>query len=113
SRIINVPARGIGEATVDKVAALAAGQKISLWAALARAAEDEALLGAGPRRKVSAFVEMMTRLRAEIASLTPGAAAEKVLEVSGYRDALAAEASMEAEGRTENLLELVDQMREY
>jgi DNA helicase-2/ATP-dependent DNA helicase PcrA len=113
SRIVNVPARGIGEATVDKVAALAAGQKISLWAALGRAAEDEGLLGAGPRRKVSAFVQMMIRLRAEIASLTPAAAAEKVLEVSGYRDALAAEASMEAEGRTENLLELVDQMREY
>jgi DNA helicase-2/ATP-dependent DNA helicase PcrA len=38
---------------------------------------------------------------------------EKVLEDSGYRDALAAEASLEAEGRMENLLELVAQMREY
>ena len=36
-----------------------------------------------------------------------------MLEDSGYRDALAAEASLEAEGRIENLLELVGQMREY
>ena len=36
-----------------------------------------------------------------------------MLEDSGYRDALAAEASLEAEGRIENLLELVAQMREY
>jgi DNA helicase-2/ATP-dependent DNA helicase PcrA len=112
-RIINVPARGIGDATVDKVAAVAAGRGVSLSAALALAAADEALLGAGPRRKVAAFCEMMTRLRTEIAALSPAAAAELVLELSGYRDALAAEASMESEGRIENLLELVAQMREY
>ena len=47
------------------------------------------------------------------AALGPAALAEKVLEDSGYRDALAAEASLEAEGRMENLLELVAQMREY
>jgi DNA helicase-2/ATP-dependent DNA helicase PcrA len=112
-RIVNVPARGIGEATVDKVAALAAGRGISLSAALQAAAADDAVLGAGPRRKVAAFCEMMTGLRAEVAALPPAAAAERVLEVSGYRDALAAENSPEAEGRIENLLELVAQMREY
>ena len=67
----------------------------------------------GPRKKVAAFVELMRRLRAEGAGLGPASLAEKVLEESGYRDALAGEATLEAEGRIENLLELVAQMREY
>ena len=56
---------------------------------------------------------MMRKLRAEGAGLGPASLAEKVLEESGYRDALAGEATLEAEGRIENLLELVAQMREY
>ena len=55
----------------------------------------------------------MAKLRSEGAALGPASLAEKILEESGYRDALAGEATMEAEGRIENLLELVAQMREY
>jgi DNA helicase-2/ATP-dependent DNA helicase PcrA len=112
-RIVNVPARGIGAATVDRIGDLIYERKISAWQALALAATDEEILGAGPRKKVAAFVELMNRLRAEGADLPPAALAEKVLELTGYRDALAAESTMEAEGRLENLLELVAQMREY
>ena len=45
----------------------------------------------------------MTELRASM-DLPPAELAEKVLEVSGYRDALAADTSIESEGRLENLL---------
>src|SRR6185312_2883396 len=112
-RIVNVPARGIGASTVDKIGDLIYERKISAWAALELVSTDEQLLGAGPRKKVAAFVEMMRKLRAEGAGLGPASLAEKVLEESGYRDALAGEATLEAEGRSENLLELVAQMREY
>ena len=70
-------------------------------------------LGNGPRKKLAAFVELMNQLREAAPTLGVAGLAEKVLEDSGYRDALAAEASLEAEGRMENLLELVAQMREY
>jgi DNA helicase-2/ATP-dependent DNA helicase PcrA len=128
-RIINTPPRGIGDATVERVAALAAARGLSMTRALELAASDsipdepllrnateparEEILGAGPRKKVAAFCELMRSLRKAGETLTPAALAEKVLEDSGYRDALAAEASIEAEGRLENLLELVGQMREY
>jgi DNA helicase-2/ATP-dependent DNA helicase PcrA len=115
-RIINVPARGIGAATVDKIGDIIFERKIPAWEALQLVAQDEsgeAILGAGPRKKVAAFVALMTKLRSEGAALGPASLAEKILEESGYRDALASEATMEAEGRMENLLELVAQMREY
>src|SRR5439155_1305955 len=69
-RIINTPARGIGDATVERVAALAAAQGVSLTRALELAAGENAdlpllqnqparppeeILGSGPRRKVAAF----------------------------------------------------------
>jgi DNA helicase-2/ATP-dependent DNA helicase PcrA len=112
-RIVNVPARGIGASTVDRIGALINERKISAWSALELAAEDATLLGTGPKKKVAAFVELMSRLRIEGAGLGVAALAEKVLEETGYRDALAAEATLEAEGRIENLLELIGQMREY
>jgi DNA helicase-2/ATP-dependent DNA helicase PcrA len=112
-RIINVPTRGIGDATVERVAALAHERQISFSAALQDAAAEPETLGAGPRKRVAAFVELMQGLRAEADALGPAALAERVMEASGYRDALAAESSLESEGRLENLLELIAQMREY
>ena len=112
-RIINVPARGIGASTVDKIGELIFERKISAWQALELVGTDEEILSTGPRKKVAAFVELMRRLRAEGATLGPASLAEKIFEESGYRDALAGEATLEAEGRIENLLEFVAQMREY
>jgi DNA helicase-2/ATP-dependent DNA helicase PcrA len=112
-RIINVPARGIGDATVEKVAGAAYERQLPFWTILEEAADSPDLLGAAPRKRVAAFVEMMRALRAESLGLGPAELAERVLEASGYRDALAAESSIESEGRIENLLELVAQMREY
>jgi DNA helicase-2/ATP-dependent DNA helicase PcrA len=111
-RIINVPARGIGNTTVDRLIAVTNDQQVSLSAALAIAAEDPAILGQAARRKVGEFHALLARLRGSLA-LPPAELAEKVLEESGYRDFLAADPSMESEGRLENLLELIGQMREY
>ena len=113
ARIINVPARGIGNTTVDRLSALAHDRGIGLYAALEIAAVEHDVLGQGPRHKVAAFADLLKSLRAARDTLPPADLAEKVLEDSGYRDQLAAENTVEAEGRLENLMELVAQMREY
>jgi DNA helicase-2/ATP-dependent DNA helicase PcrA len=113
ARIINVPARGIGNSTVDRLSALARDRGVGLHAALEIAAVDADVLGQGPRHKVAAFCELLQSLRAARDVLPPADLAEKVLEDSGYRDQLAAENTVEAEGRLENLMEMIAQMREY
>jgi len=111
-RIINTPARGIGHTTVDRLLALANERGTTVAQAIAIAADDPAALGPAARRKIAEFAALLGRLR-EALHLPPAELAEKVLEESGYRDVLAADPSIEAEGRLENLLELVGQMREY
>jgi DNA helicase-2/ATP-dependent DNA helicase PcrA len=111
-RIINTPARGIGHTTIERLLSLATREGTSVHAALALAAQNPALLGQAARRKIAEFAELLAGLRASLA-LPPAELAEKVLEESGYRDLLANDPSLEAEGRLENLLELVGQMREY
>jgi DNA helicase-2/ATP-dependent DNA helicase PcrA len=111
-RIINTPARGIGNTTIDRLAALSNERGVSVHEALSVAVEDPSILGQAARRKVAEFIELLAKLREGLA-LPPAELAEKVLEESGYRDVLAADPSVEAEGRLENLLELVGQMREY
>ncbi len=117
ARIVNVPARGIGATSVERLMLLAHERQMPLWSAFIAAARDESssepVLGVGPRRKLAVFMDLMLDLRARAAELGPADLADAVLEKSGYRDALAAENTLEAEGRMENLLELVGQMRDY
>ena len=85
------------------------GRRCELWRPPTRA-----LLGAGPAQEGGGLRRAHARSCAPRAPASgPPSLAEKVLEESGYRDALAGEATLEAEGRIENLLELVAQMREY
>jgi DNA helicase-2/ATP-dependent DNA helicase PcrA len=103
-RAIGTPARGIGAATLARLDEVAAREARPL---LAIAADPPPDVRGKPRRTLEEFARMMARLGAERRHLTPPAFLDLVLAASGYRDALAREASPEAEGRLENLEELV------
>jgi DNA helicase-2/ATP-dependent DNA helicase PcrA len=111
-RIVNVPARGIGQTTVDRWTTWATVNDLTLSESLSRVDEIEDL-GASAKKKLVAFRELLAGLRAAAPSLEPSALLERVLEESGYLAALEKEDSAEADARFENLRELVSSLNDY
>jgi DNA helicase-2/ATP-dependent DNA helicase PcrA len=110
-RIANRPRRGIGDSSIARLVTFADAQGIWLWHALARA--DEAGVGAAPLRNVRTLSMLLQSLSAQAQELSVPDLVERVLEQSGYLAALEAERTIEAQGRMENLQELVGVAREY
>jgi len=111
-RIINVPPRGIGHATVDKVSELAARQGTIFVEAL-RSAAQGGLLASGPRGKIAAFVDLLDHFRSLADTLSLAELVARVIEESGYAVRLREERSEEAQDRLANLQELVSAMEEF
>jgi len=111
TRIANRPRRGIGDTTLARLATFADAQGIGLGEALARA--DEAGCGTAAVKAVERFRALTESLAAAAASTRVPDLLERVLEESGYRAALEAERTVEAQGRLENLAELVGVAQEY
>jgi len=110
-RIANRPRRGIGDSSIARLVTFADAQGIWLWHALARA--DEAGVGAAPLKHVRTLNTLLQSLSAQAQELSVPDLVERVLEQSGYLGALEAERTIEAQGRMENLQELVGVAREY
>jgi DNA helicase-2/ATP-dependent DNA helicase PcrA len=110
-RIVNQPRRGIGQSSIDKLAAYAAASGISLADAIERV--EVAGLGSAASARVAEFRELMHELRSAAGELGVAALLERILEITGYRAMLEAERSIEAQGRMENLDELIGVAREY
>jgi len=104
-RIVNKPARGIGKATVESAEALAEQGGVPLLEGLSRYAESEE--GARVAPKIRRFLELLAGLEREIRGAGPAQAIAAVLSKSGYLADLEREGGPEAEGRLENLRELV------
>jgi ATP-dependent DNA helicase UvrD/PcrA len=110
-RIANRPRRGIGDSSLARLQTWADAHGRSLWEATEFA--EEAGVGAAPQRAVASFRDLMQSLQAGALELPVSELVERTLERSGYTEALEAERTIEAQGRLENLQELVGVAREY
>jgi DNA helicase-2/ATP-dependent DNA helicase PcrA len=110
-RIANKPRRGIGDSSLARLQTWADAQGRSLWEATEFA--EEAGVGAAPLRAVQQFRTLMESLQSGALELPVSELVERTLERSGYLEALEAERTIEAQGRVENLQELVGVAREY
>jgi DNA helicase-2/ATP-dependent DNA helicase PcrA len=110
-RIANKPRRGIGSSSLARLQSYADAQGFSLWEATEF--PDEAGVGAAPARAVRGFRDLMLSLQSGALELPVPDLVERVLERSGYLEALEAERTIEAQGRIENLQELVGVAREW
>ncbi|MHB1580987.1 MAG: UvrD-helicase domain-containing protein [Acidithiobacillus sp.] len=101
-RVVNVPARGIGAVSVERLRHLARARGLSLWQAAGELGQP----------KISAFLNLVDDLAARTAETDLGERVETVLARTGLREWHGREGDR-AEGRLENLDELVNAARSY
>ena len=106
-RVLNVPKRGVGDTSVAKVDAYANDAGISFALAL-----RQATVGGAAAKGIASFVGLIDACNAMLEE-GPGAVLRHALESSGYLAELAAEGTVEAAGREENLLELINVASEF
>jgi DNA helicase II / ATP-dependent DNA helicase PcrA len=119
-RVLNVPKRGVGDASIAKLDLFAATEGVAFLDALRRA--DEAGVTGPAVRGIASFVELLDRVGTmadsmgrddAVDDIGPGDLLQVVIEESGYLAELEADDTVEAHGRLENLGELVGSAREF
>ena len=111
-RIINVPARGIGKTTIEKLEEYSMTHKLSLSAAAARAI-DERVFNAGVTSKFRNFLKLMEDLRELSATHNLLDFYHMALEKTEYVQMLKSEESAEAKARIENLEEMSNALTQF
>ncbi len=111
-RVVNSPRRGIGQQTQARVLSHANTTGEDIWDVMARP-QSVPGLGAAAVKALSRFAAIMAGLRERAEGDSVAKLLESVLHDSGYLEALEAERTLEAEGRVENLQELVGVAQEF
>lgn len=112
-RIINIPKRGIGLTTIDRVVAYANNNDLSFYEAL-KHADYIPSLGRGAS-KISPFVSLIEILKSKLADPTYSLKdlIDEIIDATGYVRELEAEESEEATSRVENINELINKVVAY
>ncbi|MER8863467.1 UvrD-helicase domain-containing protein [Mesorhizobium sp. M0751] len=111
-RIVNVPKRGLGEATIRQIHDTARALRIPMLEAAAKLAESDELKPK-PRAALREVAANFERWQKALETTPHTELAETILEESGYTDMWKNDRSVEAPGRLENLKELIRSMEEY
>jgi DNA helicase-2/ATP-dependent DNA helicase PcrA len=111
-RVINVPARGIGSTTMERLALFATEQGVSMHDAIPRldACDD---IASAARKRLTGVHALLASLRESASGAAPHEVLEAVLERTGYLAALKQDSSPENDARIENLGELLSSIQDY
>ncbi|MBI2267327.1 MAG: UvrD-helicase domain-containing protein [Armatimonadetes bacterium] len=108
---LEVPSRGVGATSLKKLFDRAALTGVTVYRLVQKGDLD--FLGARQRKGLTDFVQLLEELRAKLSVLSLPDLVKAVLDRSGYRPALEAERTVEAQGRLENLEEFVTMAAEF
>ncbi|KAB2331184.1 DNA helicase PcrA [Cytobacillus depressus] len=110
-RIINVPKRGIGSGTIDKIANFALLHDMTMFQAL----QSVELIGLSPKitKAAAEFRDIINNYTQMQEYISVTELVEELLEKSGYREMLIAEKSIEAQSRLENLEEFLSVTKSF
>jgi len=111
-RIVNLPKRGLGDATLQTVHSFARAQRISLTAAITRLLETDELRPAA-RRTLAELMTDFSRWRGLIDLIPHSQLAGQVLDETGYTTMWRQSKAPEAPGRLDNLKELIVAMEDF
>jgi DNA helicase-2/ATP-dependent DNA helicase PcrA len=111
-RVLNVPRRGIGKTTVQRLSDAAAQLGLPLWEVVNDPEAVRSLAGRSAKGLLQ-FAELITDLAQRLQDAPPAELVQRVMEQSGYLAELIAEATDEAEERRRNLQELVNAALQY
>lgn len=112
-RIINYPARGIGNTTVAKIVACAETHEASLWDVVSRPVEYALGVNAGTQNKLMAFAELIRSFVEMNATANAYDLADAVIRRSGIMTDIYADRSPENMSRQENVQELLNGIQEF
>jgi DNA helicase II / ATP-dependent DNA helicase PcrA len=109
-RIINLPKRGIGDSTVDKILVAANDHAISIWEVLQNA---PSFLGGRSSGAIDDFVSLIKRFQIDIQNKDAYEATSEIAKGSGLLRELYADKTVEGLSRYENVQELLNAVKEY
>ena len=111
-RVVNLPARGIGEKTLVSLRELAQSQSLSLWRAAQGILETD-LLTNRAKKALSRFLELIQTLQKETQALDLADVFSTILDKTGLKDYFKAQKSGEGVARLENLDELINAAMQF
>ncbi|MCE9789162.1 DNA helicase II [Shewanella chilikensis] len=111
-RVVNTPARGIGDRTLDILRTTARQQQLTLWQACVRLLEEKVLAGRAANA-VRGFMDLIVQLRNDTEELPLYRQADRVIQDSGLKAMYEQEKGEKAQARVENLEELVTAARTF
>jgi DNA helicase-2/ATP-dependent DNA helicase PcrA len=111
-RIINIPPRGIGEKTLERIETFSREKGLTLYEGLKEALKED-WLSSATKTKVDAFIQMMEEFRKDLSAFSLSQLILSILAKTGYLDRLKEEGTDEALSRAENIDELVNGVMEF
>lgn len=111
-RIVNVPARGIGKTTIEKIDEVSVARSLSFYEAMQWVAEHREV-HSGATKKLQNFRFLIDQLRDQMTGLTISQLYHLILDSTGYARFLKEENTPEAQARIENLEELDNAIRQF
>ena len=112
-RVINYPARGIGDTTVGKIMASASDHGVSLWTVIGDPAAYDLAVNKGTLAKLASFYNLVSRFIEQAATLDAYELGRMVVQESGIMADLMQDRTVEGISRQENVQELMDGMHDF
>ena len=113
-RVINKPARGIGETTLKKLTAAAIGAGVSIWTVMCEPQTYHLAVNSGTLKKIGLFVDLINKFRvADASGVTAAELAREIIRETGMLQMYLSDNTPENISRRDNVLELIKAVDEF